>query len=209
MAQGATGEWVDSEPLSSGDYNYAVQDFDGSGVSTLSSVVVYTAPEDLSTAQVGDYVGGGVYAGTITYDDSRQFHIIMGLASSEQDAFNEWKTSNTATTGTDSLWDGKANTDAMIAAGELDHPSAALANNYTNEGLTDWYSPAKEEWQLLIDNLYAISHPEATFHSADRWTSTQSSADRAYGAKPGNGTTSSTVLKSATYRTRPIRRVAV
>lgn len=60
-----------------------------------------------------------------------------------------WKTTNTTTAGTTSLTDGVANTDAMATAGTALHPAAEACRNMGPE----WYLPARDELDLLYDNL--------------------------------------------------------
>lgn len=57
VAQGATADWNDQEVVADGDYDYAVQDYDQSGVSALSSIATFTA----STIQ---HAGDGDWAST-------------------------------------------------------------------------------------------------------------------------------------------------
>lgn len=64
-----------------------------------------------------------------------------------------WKTVNTPTPGATSTFDGRANTDAMIAAGIADHPAAQFCVNLTIGGFTDWYFPAILELDIAYFNL--------------------------------------------------------
>jgi hypothetical protein len=64
-----------------------------------------------------------------------------------------WKTTTTTTTGTTSTFDGRANTDAMIAAGIADHPAAQFCVNLTIGGFTDWYLPSRFELDIAYFNL--------------------------------------------------------
>lgn len=64
-----------------------------------------------------------------------------------------WKTTNTTTTGTSSVSDGSANTDAMIAAGAGAHPAAAACRAHGAE----WYVPAHDELDLFWLNRVQIN----------------------------------------------------
>ena len=64
-----------------------------------------------------------------------------------------WKTSDTATTGANSLFDGAANLAAMIAAGIADHPAAQFCTGLTIGGFNDWYPPAQLEHDIVYFNL--------------------------------------------------------
>ncbi len=48
VAQGATAEWVSNEELAAGDYDYAVQDFDGDDVGALSQIFKHTIQTGVS-----------------------------------------------------------------------------------------------------------------------------------------------------------------
>src|SRR5690554_7565963 len=140
VAQGETAEWIDAEA----PYEcYAVQDFDGQDMGTLSAEVCVADPWD--NVQIGDEIGDGVYAGINTESDNSQYHIVFALQEGElaPSAESRWKTSNTTTPGTGSDTDGWANTMAMEAAGLADHPAALHCRNYTGGGYNDWYLPAR------------------------------------------------------------------
>ena len=94
---------------------------------------------------------------------------------------------NTASTGTTSVFDGWANSEARNNAS---HPAAQFCCGLTIGGYDDWYLPATQEW----DVLYRSFKPEATAHG------TYSGAG--YGANPyavpagGNYTDSNPALTS-------------
>jgi hypothetical protein len=60
----------------------------------------------------------------------------------------QWKTATTATAGTTSVFDGAANTAAIVTAGIANHPAAQFCVNLSIGGATDWYLPAR--WELDI-----------------------------------------------------------
>ncbi|MCE8012904.1 DUF1566 domain-containing protein [Billgrantia desiderata] len=166
--------------------------------------------DDFSTAQIGDEIGGGIYAGVCTYGDGRQFHIVFAKQEGElaPSAESRWKTSPTSTPGTTSADDGWANTLAMEAAGLADHPAALHCRNYTGGGKTDWYLPARTELALEAN---VRAHPELSLdRSVYRWTSTENSSDGAWYRRFSDGHESSFGNKDfTTRRVRPVRRVAV
>lgn len=209
VAQGATAEWVDNEELAAGDYDYAVQDFDGQGVGALSGVVVYTVVEDFASAQIGDYIGGGVYAGINTESDQTEYHIIFANQEGEleQSAESRWKVEATETLGTDSDTDGWANTAAMETAGLVDHPAALHCRNYTGGGNTDWHLPARTELALEAN---IRGHAEmSTDVNRDRWTSTQRFPASSWTRRFVDGAVNSFDKDDTFRRVRPVRRVAV
>ena len=69
-----------------------------------------------------------------------------------------WKTAGTTTTGTTSTFDGRANTDAMIAAGIANHPAANFCVGLSIGGFTDWYLPATLELEII----YRAFKPDTT-----------------------------------------------
>jgi hypothetical protein len=73
-----------------------------------------------------------------------------------------WKTSDTATTGTTSLFDGAANTAAMVAAGIANHPAAQFCTNLTIGGFNDWYPPSQLEKDIVYSNLKPNATANAT-----------------------------------------------
>ena len=99
----------------------------------------------------GTPYGGGFYAGRIKIGADTYLVIFAPKASGE--ALLQWKTDQTATTGTTSTWDGAANTAAMIAAGAAAHPAAQFCKGLTIGGYTDWVLPAKDQLELLYRNL--------------------------------------------------------
>jgi hypothetical protein len=74
-----------------------------------------------------------------------------------------WKTTSTLTTGTDSVFDGVANTAAMVAAGITNHPAAAFCVGLSIDGLRDWYLPARWELDIAYFNL----KPTTEFNSTE------------------------------------------
>ena len=209
VAQGETAEWIDNESLSPGDYDYAVQDYDAGGEGALSAIKTYTVPEDYSAAQVGDYIGGGVYAG-IHAIGGADYHIVAAAQTGESSG--GWGNDNTAT-GSTSLDDGLANQQNILANYTANEPPAIFyyARDYGGGGHSDWYVPALNELRLVYDNLVAVSHPEfVSSLSAYRWTSTEKDSNEAWSKRFTDGHETTAYYKYYTSpKVRPIRRVAV
>lgn len=206
VAQGATAEWVDN----SGEFGcFAVQDYDGQGVGALSTEVCVEEPApDYASAQIGDEIGGGIYAGIDTIDGT-DYHIVSGDAASEAVDI-AWKTTNTETVGAGSASDGLSNTQAMQTAGITLHPAAEHCVNYTGGGNTDWHMPAINQLSLMSDNLG--NHPEFTANagSGDRtWSSTEVAVGTVEYLRFSDGYSDWHNGKTSMLRVRPIRRVAV
>lgn len=189
-----------------GDAEVASQEFhfepDGSGGGDPGG------SDDYSTAQIGDEIGGGIYAGTDTIDGT-DYHIIAGLAESEEYGL-EWKTSRTTTSGTGSDTDGLANTLAMETAGLADHPAAAHCLAYDGGGYNDWHMPARSQLTLMYNNLRDHAEFADNVSSGDyTWASTEFSSNTAWNRKFSDGGEHYNTKDFTNRRVRPIRRVAV
>lgn len=92
----------------------------------------------------GDVGGNRIYAAPCDHGMSWN-----GTTCTGSQIRRQWKTSTTATSGTTSLSDGVANTDAMATAGIALHPAAEACRNAGSE----WYLPARDELDLLYDSL--------------------------------------------------------
>lgn len=113
-------------------------------------------------AVIGEPFGGGYFAGYISHTaDGVPTHSLIvapratgatgtGYALTTMLA---WKTTNTITAGTNSDFDGSANTAAMVTAGIADHPAANFCKNLSIGGFTDWYLPARRELDIAYFNL--------------------------------------------------------
>jgi hypothetical protein len=113
-------------------------------------------------AVIGEPFGGGFFAGYISHTaDGNPTHALIvapratGAAGGvyPTGANLSWKTTATATAGTASLFDGAANTAAMVAAGIADHPAAGFCVGLSIGGFTDWYLPALLEYEIAYFNL--------------------------------------------------------
>jgi hypothetical protein len=111
---------------------------------------------------IGAAFEGGFFAGTISHSfDGVATHALI-VAPREFGASGtgyqigtllQWKTTDTTTTGTDSPFDGYANTAAMEAAGLANHPAANFCRGLTIGGFSDWYLPARYEMDIAYENL--------------------------------------------------------
>jgi hypothetical protein len=113
-------------------------------------------------AVIGEPFGGGFFAGYISHTaDGSPTHALI-VAPRETGATGSgytlttnlaWKSPASATTGTTSVYDGLANTTAMVTAGISDHPAAQFCVNLSIGGFTDWYLPARLELDIAYFNL--------------------------------------------------------
>lgn len=105
-----------------------------------------------STLNIGAAYGGGYFAGQIstTGNGVANFNLVIAPVSSGQNSSKQWKTSNTATPGTQSTINGPANSAAM---NDADHPAASFCEALSIGGFSDWYMPARDELEVCYYNL--------------------------------------------------------
>lgn len=121
----------------------------------------------------------------------------------------QWKTTDTATSGTTSATDGLANTDAMMAAGPTDHPAGNACKNKPPAGT--WYLPARDELWLFWTNRMTIDLNSKGITTTEQWlsnyyTSTEFNVNSVkivdfYSGGTGNG-----VKSQPLFRVRCVRR---
>jgi hypothetical protein len=125
----------------------------------------------LNPANIGQPVGGGFFGGLISHtaDGNPTHALIVAPAATGATGTGytlttnlAWKTSDTATTGADSLFDGQANLAAMVAAGIADHPAAQFCYNLSIGGFNDWYLPSQLEKDIVYSNLKPNATSNAT-----------------------------------------------
>lgn len=116
---------------------------------------------------------GGFNAGLLRSEIGGRDYYLIVAAGPEAEFRAEYGGYEHETDGADSASDGLANTRALLADSE-EHPAAKLASEYTADGHSDFYLPARRELQLAEANA-----PE-TFSKGYHWSSTQCSADNAY-----------------------------
>lgn len=108
----------------------------------------------------GQPFGGGYYAGANIVIGGNTYALVVAPASlgGQNTTGLTWKTSNTQTSGTSSLNDGAANTQAMVNAGISSHPAAQFCKNLTIGGFNDWYLPSVDELEIC----YRYLKPDTT-----------------------------------------------
>lgn len=175
------------------------------GSSAYGTVNFTTATSFIPTTP-GTPFGGGLYAGQITEDDGITYAIIVAPKAQGGEASGTlaWKTTQTTTTGTDSLNNGFNNTAAMVAAGISLHPAAQFCKGLSINGYTDWYLPAKDELNLIYTNRDSLD----AFIQSYYWSSTQSSYNNSWLQYFTNGNQYAN-FKTTTAYVRGVRRVAV
>jgi hypothetical protein len=130
----------------------------------------------------GDGSGGGnpKFAGCICYYDANSADAgsckALYVTQSNQSTSSQWKNATgTDDISTDSTEDGKIN-HANRGGALSDFPAFELCENLTDGGYTDWYLPARTEFNLLWRNNAAAGG----FTTSDYWSSTESSLNNAW-----------------------------
>ena len=108
-------------------------------------------------ALIGDAYEGGYFAGQINQDGTIYNLVVSPRASGETTAI-QWKTSDSATSGTDSDIDGPSNSAAMNNAS---HPAAQFCEGLSIGGYSDWYMPARMELEVC----YFYLKPSTTLNN--------------------------------------------
>jgi hypothetical protein len=112
---------------------------------------------------IGTPYSGGYVAGFISHNQNGvPTHALIvapvatgasGASYSTLTTMYTWKTAGTTTSGTTSVFDGVANTSAMVTAGINDHPAAKFCTELSIGGFTDWYLPSRDELDIAYFNL--------------------------------------------------------
>ncbi|MFZ4680702.1 MAG: hypothetical protein ACOYLP_11095 [Flavobacterium sp.] len=97
-----------------------------------------------------------------------------------------------------------SNTNRIISQCASINSAARVCDNYTLNGLSDWFLPSVDELEIMYKssiNFYNL----ASFSSQEIWSSSEfgASSSHTYNAYYGYKTTES---KGLGYRVRPIRR---
>lgn len=102
---------------------------------------------DIALPDIGAPFEGGFFAGLYT-DNGETYALVLAPKSAEIEA--QWKTIQTTTSGTDSVIDGLANSNAM---NNTTHPAAKHCRDYRGGGFDDWFLPAQNQLEIAYFNL--------------------------------------------------------
>lgn len=132
-------------------YTFTVTAATPGGTSLASAASNSVTP----TLQIGDAYQGGYYAGQISTagNSIADYNLVVGPVASAQNNSKQWKTSNTGGDPT-SLINGPANSATMNSA---TYPAAQFCEGLTIGGYSDWYMPAKNEFEVCYFNLKPTS----------------------------------------------------
>lgn len=135
---------------------------------------------------------GGINGGYVeARGDVPAHYLIFGAKDLGEFVWGRYREESEAT----SKWDGKANTDALVAAGG--HPAAEAARAYTADGHSDFDVPsATQLYQAWTHNLIS----EGCY-----WSSSQRSAYDAF-CMDFDGGVQTSYVKHNELRVRPVRR---
>jgi len=127
-------------------------------------------------AVIGEPFGGGYFAGYISHtQDGNPTHALI-VAPRESGATGtgypatstlQWKTSRTQTAGAFTTFDGRLNTDLIVAAGINDHPAAKYCIELNIGGFNDWYLPSQDELGIAYFNFKPNTVNNATNSGAN------------------------------------------
>ena len=109
---------------------------------------------------IGAAYGGGYFAGQISTAGTgvADYNLVVAPYASGQSIL-QWKTTNTATSGTSSNIDGPTNSSNMNNA---THPAAQFCEGLSIGGFSDWYMPAKNELEVCYYNLKPSTNANST-----------------------------------------------
>jgi hypothetical protein len=148
LSQAGSGTITVTGLSSSTAYTFTVTATNAVGTSAASA-----ASNSTTTAVgIGDAFGGGFFAGQISTAGNgiADYNLVVGPVASAQNSSKQWKTSNTDTSGTNSVINGPANSAAM---NDATHPAAEFCEGLSIGGFSDWYMPAKNELEVCYFNL--------------------------------------------------------
>ena len=113
-------------------------------------------PLDLT---IGQSYEGGYFAGYISHTaNGVPTHALIVSPRATGQTTAVWKTTDTASSGTQSTYDGASNTANMANTA---HPAAYFCANLSTGGYSDWYMPARDELDIAYFNL----KPDTTANS--------------------------------------------
>lgn len=159
----------------------------------------------LPNLAVGQSYQGGIIAYIFVPGDSGyiagQTHGLIAT-SANQSTGSHWGCSGTSITGTSTtLGTGLANTTAIINGCSSSTSAAAICNNLSSGGYSDWYLPSRDELSKLYTNRTLIGG----FNNVSYWSSSQAGSTTAWSINFSTGSSSNTSTKTTSMYVRAIR----
>lgn len=174
------------------------------------------------TYEIGQYVsseGGVIFHRYI--DNGVQYYLVVDTT--DLSISSAW--SNVASTligsTAQSTWDGLSNSNAIVGQSGFTSGAAKLCLDSTNNSKTDWYLPAVDELNLLLQSRFNVNKTLSgnssfgTINSATQilnnqyWSSTESSNTNSWFFDLGNGTFLNFLSKSTTLYVRAVRKFSI
>lgn len=190
------------------------------GIDSNGNVVSGTTSE--YTYEIGQYVSteGGVIAHRWLSDTSLgsptkgsiQNYLVVDTTNLSTSA--TWGLSGTDVTNCESTWDGLTNTTSMISAGAAVGTAAVLCDNSTNNGKSDWYLPAIDELNTILNNRFSISQGITSASGTQLefqayWSSTELNSSNSYILSFGNFYPIANTTKLSSYYVRAVRKFSI
>lgn len=142
---------------------------------------------------------GGIYIGLKATPDGKAFHVVAAIGEHELED-QQWGEYGKLIDGPDSYHDGRANTEAMAAAGSA-LGKAILALDIA--GHADWALPSQADGHLLAANAKHLMKQDECY-----WLSTQYSANCAWCQHFGGGD-QDPYGKGCEFRAVPVRCIQI
>jgi len=183
---------------------YYVRAYATNNVGTAyGNTVSFTTLQNLAVGQ--SYQGGRIAYIFVSGDNgyiAGQTHGLIATTSNQSTGI-QWGCSGTSITGTNTtLGTGLANTTAIVNRCATTTIAAAICNNLSSGGYTDWYLPSRDELNKLYLNRTTIGG----FSNVSYWSSSQVSSTTSWSVNFNTGAASSTSTKSTSLYVRAIRK---
>lgn len=165
----------------------------------LKQTIAQPAPVRSAVPRIGEvWPGqGGINGGLARDADGKPYWLIVAPADIGKFESIEWGGYEIDEPSAKSEFDGLANTIALVES-STPHPAAIQCRGVDFEGHRDYYLAAKREMAVLYANVREL-------FEGWHWSSTQYSADNAWGQYFGDGSQDG-ALKDGRGRARAVRR---
>lgn len=108
----------------------------------------------LSGHFIGELFGGGIVFHLFKDPNGVEHGLILAL---QNQGWLPWGLHQTDVQNAESSWNGFSNSQAILATPGSQNSVAAICDNYSGGGFTDWYLPSVNELGLVWNNLYTIN----------------------------------------------------